>query len=71
MVLSLGDYRAKPTTKAKIGRKKDLLLATSKENTGGLSQSSVSMNSKMWEILSQGCIHEVTWMVDTAQALFD
>ena len=30
------------TTKLKIRRRKDLLLAASKENTGGLSQSSVS-----------------------------
>ena len=36
----------KDTIKAKSGRKKDLLLAASKGNTGDLSQSSVSANSK-------------------------
>ena len=33
--------KPKNTTKLKIGRRKDLLLAPSKENTGDLSQSSV------------------------------
>ena len=38
------------TTKPKIGRRKDLLLAACKENTGALSQSSVSPNSKIREV---------------------
>ena len=37
------------TNKPKIERRKDLLLAASKENTGDLSQSSVSPNSKFRE----------------------
>ena len=40
------------TVKTKVGRKKDLLLAASKENTRDLSQSSVSPNSKIGEGLS-------------------
>ena len=40
----------KDTTKAKSGRRKDLLLAARKENTGGLSQSIVSPNGKIGEI---------------------
>ena len=40
------------TTKPKIRRRKELLLAASKENTGKFSQSSVSLDSKMGEILS-------------------
>ena len=40
------------TTKPKMGRRKDLLLATSKENTGDLSQSSVCPNSKNGKVLS-------------------
>ena len=41
------------TTKPKIGRRKDLLLlAPSKENTGDLSQSNVSPDSKIGEVLS-------------------
>lgn len=42
----------KDTTKPKIGRGKDLLLVASKENTRDLSQSSVSPNSKIGEVLS-------------------
>ena len=43
----------KDTTKAKIRKKKDLLLfAASKEHTGDLPQSSVSLNSKVGEDLS-------------------
>ena len=39
------------TTKPKIGRRRDLLLlAASKENTGDLSQSSGSRNSKIGEV---------------------
>ena len=41
----------------KSGRRKDLLLSASKENTGNLSQSNVSSNSKIGEFLSLGCIH--------------
>ena len=47
----------KDTTKPKIGRRKDLLLAVRKENTGDLSQSSVSLNSKTGEVLSQEYVH--------------
>ena len=44
---------AKDKTKPKIGRRKDLSLpAASKENTRGLSQSSVSLNCKTGEVLS-------------------
>ena len=47
------DVEPKDTTKPKTGRRKDLLLATSKEeNMGDLSQSSVSLNSKTGEVLS-------------------
>ena len=42
----------KATTKPKMERRKDLLLATSKENTGDLSPSSVSPNSKIGKVLS-------------------
>ena len=43
----------KDTTKPKIRRRKDLsLLVASKENTGDLSQSSVSPNGKIGEVLS-------------------
>ena len=42
----------KDTTKPKSRRRKDLLLAASKENTGDLSQSRVSWNSKIGEVLS-------------------
>ena len=50
----------KDTIKPKIGRKRDLLLAASKENPGVLSQSSVSLNSKIEGISNQRymCIHE-------------
>ena len=44
------------TTKPKIRRRKELLLAASKENTGDFSQSSVSLNSKMGDVLSQTCL---------------
>ena len=40
------------TTKPKIRRRKDLLLAASKEHTGDLSQRSVSPNGKTGEVLS-------------------
>ena len=43
----------KDTTKPKTGRRKDLLLlAASRENSRALSQSSVSLNSKIGEVLS-------------------
>ena len=45
----------KDTTEAKSGRKKDLLLLeASKENSGDFPQSSVSLNSKIGEVLSRG-----------------
>ena len=41
------------TTKPKFRRRKDLLLlVASKENTGDFSQSSISPNSKIGEVLS-------------------
>ena len=39
--------KIKDTTKSKIRRRKDLFLAASKENTEEVSQSSVSLNSKI------------------------
>ena len=42
----------KDTTKSKNRRRNRLLLAASKENTMGLSSSSVSPNSKIGEVLS-------------------
>ena len=42
----------KETTKSKIRRRKDLLLAASKENIRDLSQNSISPNSKIGEVLS-------------------
>ena len=39
----------KDTSKPKIRRRRDLLLAAGVENTGNLSQSSVSLNSKIGE----------------------
>ena len=46
----LVDVEPKDTTKPKIGRRKDLLLAASKGNTADLSQSSVSPNSKIGDV---------------------
>ena len=40
------------TTKPKIRRRKDLLLAASKQNTRDLSRSRVSLNSKIGDVLS-------------------
>ena len=40
------DVEPKDTTKPKIRRSRDLLFATSKENTGDLSQSYVSPTAK-------------------------
>lgn len=62
------------TPKSKIGRKKDLLLlAAAKESTGDLSQSIVSPNSKIGQVLSYGYMHmhEGTWPVGRVQALVD
>ena len=65
--------KPKDTIKPKIGRKKDLLLAASKKNPGVLSQSSVSLSSKIEGILNQGymCIHKGAWAVDRIRALVD
>ena len=48
------------TVKTKVRRKKDLLLAASKENTRDLFQSSVSPDSEIGGVLSHGymSIHE-------------
>lgn len=40
----------KDTTESKIGRRKDLVLAASKENIANVSQSSVSPNSRIGEV---------------------
>lgn len=55
----------KDTTKPKSGRRRHLLPEASKENTGDLSQSSVSPNGKIVEVLSYGYmhIHEEAWAV--------
>lgn len=45
------------TTKAKIRRREDWLLALSKENTKNLSQNSVSLNSKIEAASNQGYMH--------------
>ena len=59
-VCLLRGVEPKDTSKAKIRRRRDLLLAAGVENTGNLSQSSVSLNSKIEGISNQGymCIHE-------------
>ena len=44
--------RPKDTTKLNVRRRKDLLLATNKENTRNLSQISGSLNSKTGAVLS-------------------
>ena len=51
-VCLLRGVEPKDTSKAKIRRRRDLLLAAGVENTGNLSQSSVSLNSKIGEVLS-------------------
>ena len=51
-VCLLVNVTPKDTAKPKVGRRKALLLAASKENTRDLSQSSVSSNSKIGEVLS-------------------
>ena len=48
----LSGVEPKDTSKPKIRRRRDLLLAAGVENTGNLSQSSVSLNSKIGEVLS-------------------
>ena len=53
----LMDVKPKDTTKPKIGRKKDLLLLAETKNTRDLSQGSVSPDSKIGEVLSQGYMH--------------
>ena len=45
-VCLLVGVKPKDTTKPKSGRRKDVLFAASKENTGDPSQSTVSPNSK-------------------------
>jgi hypothetical protein len=48
---------SKDTTKPKIRRRKDLLLGAGKENSGDLSQSAVSPNSKLGKFQAQSmCI---------------
>lgn len=49
--LLVGD-EPKETTKVKMRRRKDLFLAASKENTKDLSQSSISQNCTMGQVLS-------------------
>ena len=50
-VLFLVGVESKDSTKPKSGKRKDLLLAASKENTGGLSQSRVlSQTAKLGKI---------------------
>ena len=49
--LLVGD-EPKETTKVKMRRRKDLFLAASKENTRDLSQSSISLNCTMGQVLS-------------------
>ena len=51
-VCLLVDVEPKDTTKPEIKRRKDLLLAANKENTGDPSQSSVSPNCEIGEVLS-------------------
>ena len=51
-VCLLRGVKPKDTSKPKIRRRRDLLLAAGVENTGNLSQSSVSLNSKIGEVLS-------------------
>ena len=45
-------FEPKDTCKPKSRRRKDLLLAAGKENPRGLSQSRVSLNSEIGEVLS-------------------
>ena len=54
-VCLLVDVEPKDTIKPK-SRRKDLLLATSKENTWNLSQRSVFPDSKLWEVLTK-CLY--------------
>ena len=51
-IFLLVDVKLKDTTKPKSRRRKDLFLAASKENTRDLSQSSISLNCTMGQVLS-------------------
>ena len=51
-VCLLRGVEPKDTSKPKIRRRRDLLLAAGVENTGNLSQSSVSWDSKIGKLLS-------------------
>jgi len=51
-VYLLVSFKPKNTTKPKMGRRMNLLLAASKDNTGDLSQSSISSNHVTGEDLS-------------------
>ena len=68
-----GCPKPKDTTKPKIGRRKDFFLATNKENTRDLTQSSVSVNGRVREVLSYGHmhIHEEASIAERIQALAD
>lgn len=59
------------TAKTKVGRKKDLVLAASKENPRDLFQSSVSPNSETGGVLNHGYmnIHEGVEAIHRVQAL--
>ena len=54
--LSVG-VKPKDTNEPEVRRRKSLLLVASKVNTRNLSQSSISLNSKIGEVLSKGLIH--------------
>lgn len=51
------DVKPKDTDEPEIRRRKGLLLVASKVNTRNLSQSSISLNSMIGEVLSKGLIH--------------
>ena len=72
-VCLLVGVKPEDTTKPEIRRRKDILLAARKENTRHLSQSSVSLHSKVGEALSSGYLHipEGAWAVDIVRALVD
>ena len=48
---------SKDTAKPKIRRRKDLSLAPNDENMRDLFQSSISLNSKIREVVSQAYMH--------------
>ena len=50
------DVKPKDTAKAKIRRRKDLLLVASKENMGDISQSSVSLTAELAFSAKVSCI---------------